>query len=108
MTLPDTASCDRKIDPQKERTRTEMSRNVPRRGDIHPPNEPSITKPQLQKLSIMRQREGYADDDAGRAAWFRWVETNIGRRVDTNKDLSKAEASALLDVLATAQAANHQ
>jgi len=58
-----------------------------------------ITKPQLQKLSILRQREGYTDDEDGRADWFAWVETNIGRLVETNKDLTKAEASILIDAL---------
>jgi hypothetical protein len=66
-------------------------------------DEPPITKPQLQKLSILRQREGYLDDEDGRADWFQWVEVNIGRRVGTNKDLSKAEASVLIDVLESAQ-----
>lgn len=69
-----------------------------------PPADEGITKPQLQKLSILRQREGYADDDEGRADWFRWVQTNIGRLVGSNKDLTKAEASVLIDVLESAQA----
>ena len=69
--------------------------------DEPPPDdaEPAVTKPQLQKLSLLRQREGYLDDDDGRADWFAWVESNINRRVGTNKDLTKAEASALIDVL---------
>lgn len=61
----------------------------------------TATKAQLQKLSILRQREGYADDDDGRADWFQWVQTNIGRPVGTNKDLTKPEASVLIDVLET-------
>lgn len=60
---------------------------------------PSITRPQLQKLSILRQREGYPDTDEGRTDWFQMVEVNIGRRVASNKELSKAEASVLIDVL---------
>jgi hypothetical protein len=68
-------------------------------GDTDPSDEPPITKPQLQKLSILRQREGYADDDEGREDWFRWVEVNIGRLVGSNKDLTKAECSVLIDVL---------
>lgn len=71
-------------------------------------DDEDVTKPQLQKLSILRQREGYADDEDGRTDWFRWVETNIGRRVATNKDLTKAEASVLIDVLETAQAQDDQ
>lgn len=76
--------------------------------DDDAPADEGITKPQLQKLSILRQREGYADDDEGRADWFRWVQTNIGRLVGTNKDLTKAEASVLIDVLESAQAQDDQ
>lgn len=68
-----------------------------------PSDEPPITKPQLQKLSILRQENGYADDDQGRADWFQWVQVNTGRLVGTNKDLSKAEASVLIDVLESAE-----
>lgn len=79
------------------------SPNTPESGP--PGDEPdAITRPQLQKLSILRQREGYADDDDGRTDWFQWVETNIGRRVATNKHLTKHEASVLIDVLESAQA----
>jgi hypothetical protein len=62
-----------------------------------------ITKPQLQKLSILRQNEGYADNDEGRADWFAFVESIIGRTIGTNKALTKAEASVLIDVLENAQ-----
>ncbi|MBU8819579.1 hypothetical protein KL864_27205 [Mycolicibacterium goodii] len=67
-------------------------------------DEPGITKPQLQKLSILRQRERYADDPQGRADWFNWVAVNIGRTVESNKDLTKAEASVLIDVLESPEA----
>lgn len=60
---------------------------------------PPVTKPQLQKLSILRQREKYDDTDEGRADWFQWVQLNIGRLVASNKDLTKAEAGVLIDVL---------
>lgn len=83
------------VDPLPE----EPSRSAPRDDG----GDPAITKPQLQKLSILRQREGYTDDDQGRSDWFQWVEVNIGRGVSTNKDLTKAEASVLIDVLETAQ-----
>lgn len=76
--------------------------------DTVDPDDPPLTKPQLQKLSILRQREGYADTDEGRADWFRWVEVNIGRRVGSNKDLTKAEASVLIDVLESAQTQDDQ
>ena len=68
------------------------------------PDDPPLTKPQLQKLSILRQREGYADDPQGRADWFNWVAVNIGRQIASNKDLTKAEASVLIDVLESAEA----
>lgn len=60
-----------------------------------------VTKAQLQKLSILRQRDGYPDTDEGRADWFQMVEVNIGRHVGSNKELSKDEASVLIDVLET-------
>lgn len=72
------------------------------------PGDYAVTKPQLQKLSILRQNEGYADNDEGRADWFRWVEVNTGRLVSTNKDLTKAEASVLIDVLESAQAQDNK
>jgi hypothetical protein len=62
-------------------------------------DDPPITSPQLQKLSILRKREGYADDEKGRADWFAWIDLQINRVVTTNKDLTKAEASVLIDVL---------
>lgn len=103
-------------DPAPSTTQPTDGPHEPEQGDLlddenpagydtaEPPDEPEITKPQLQKLSILRQREGYADDDEGRADWFRWVESNIARRVATNKDLTKAEAHVLIDVLESAQA----
>jgi hypothetical protein len=66
-------------------------------------DETPVTPPQLQKLSILRQREGYTDDEDGRTDWFRWVQINTGRLVGTNKDLTKAEASVLIDVLESAE-----
>lgn len=75
----------------------------PRTAPVRDSDDGAITRPQLQKLSILRQREGYADTDEGRADWFQWVETNIARRIGTNKDLTKAEASVLIDVLESAE-----
>ncbi len=69
-------------------------------------DEEPITKPQLQKLSILRQKEGYPDTDEGRADWFQWVQVNISRLVGSNKDLTKAEASVLIDVLESAEGAS--
>lgn len=89
-------------DPKPEAVQDDLLDDQP----AAPSAEPEITKPQLQKLSILRQREGYNDDDAGRADWFAWVETNIGRTVGSNKDLTKQEASTLIDVLESAQAAD--
>lgn len=62
-----------------------------------------VTKPQLQKLSILRQKSGYEDSDDGRADWFAWIESVIGRTVSTNKDLEKGEASKLIDTLENAE-----
>ncbi|WJR31869.1 hypothetical protein P3F83_14960 [Mycobacteroides immunogenum] len=73
------------------------SEGEPDDADLSPDSE-SITKAQLQKLSILRQRSGYADDEQGRAQWFGWVKTNIGHIVASNKELSKAEASVLIDL----------
>lgn len=70
---------------------------------VDPSDEPAVTKPQLQKLSILRQREKYDDTDEGRADWFQWVQLNIGRLVASNKELTKAEASVLIDVLESAE-----
>lgn len=61
--------------------------------------EPPITKPQLQKLSILRQHAGYADTDEGRADWFQFVQLNIARLVGSNKELTKAEGTVLIDLL---------
>jgi putative DNA primase/helicase len=57
-----------------------------------------VTTPQLTKLSIIRL-QSYASDDAGRAEWFKCVGQYIGRVVSTNKALTKAEASRLIDAL---------
>ena len=58
-----------------------------------------VTPPQLQKLSILRKKAGHQDTDEGRAKWFRHVETTIGRHVDSHKDLTKTEASVLIDIM---------
>lgn len=63
------------------------------------PEGDGITKPQLQKLSILRQHAGYADTDEGRADWFQWVELNIARLIGSNKELTKAEGIVLIDLL---------
>jgi hypothetical protein len=59
----------------------------------------AVTQKQLTLLAILRQREGYTPDAEGRAAWFRFVHTNIARWIDSNRCLSKAEASVLIDLL---------
>lgn len=68
-------------------------------GPTDDQHDEPVTRPQLQKLSILRQRERYADTDEGRTDWFRWVESNIARLVGSNKELTKAEASVLIDIL---------
>lgn len=92
--------------PEPENPQTDEAQQTDLLDD--PPADEGITKPQLQKLSILRQREGYADTDDGRADWFAWVQVNIGRLVGSNKDLTKAEASVLIDVLESAQSQDEQ
>jgi recombination protein RecT len=63
----------------------------------HPEVE-MATEPQTTKLAIIRE-ERYPKTAKGRADWFKWVVTTIGREVDSNTKLTKAEASVLIDVL---------
>lgn len=102
---------------KEQKPRKGAAQPVPRTGiqprtaaqaasDASPPEQPTllddeVTRPQLQKLSILRQNNNYPDTDEGRADWFQWVQANIGRLVGSNKDLTKAEASVLIDVLET-------
>lgn len=69
------------VDPTPERPEVEM-----------------VTEPQTTKLAIIRE-ERYPKTTKGRADWFKWVATTIGREVDSNTKLTKAEAMVLLDVL---------
>jgi peptidoglycan hydrolase-like protein with peptidoglycan-binding domain len=86
------------VQPVAEEMRPDVAE--PDQGDLLDDDpDPPITSPQLQKLSILRKREGYADDEKGRADWFAWIELQINRVVSTNKDLTKAEATVLIDVL---------
>lgn len=57
-----------------------------------------VTEPQTTKLAIIRE-ERYPKTAKGRADWFKFVATTIGREVDSNTKLTKAEASVLIDVL---------
>jgi hypothetical protein len=76
-------------------------RRAPFVVDPLPDAEPddAITKAQLQQLSTLRQRAGYADDEGGRADWCQWVQSSIGRLIGTNRDLTGAEATVLIDLL---------
>ena len=65
------------------------------------PEHPEVemaTNPQTTKLAIIRD-ERHPKTDKGRADWFGWVATQIGREVGSNTELTKAEATVLLDVL---------
>lgn len=79
-------------------------------ADESDPAEPAstddgqITSAQLRKLSLLRKNGGYADTPEDRVDWFQWIQTNIARIVSSNKELTKAEASVLIDVLESAQA----
>lgn len=57
-----------------------------------------VTESQTTKLAIIRE-ERYPKTTKGRADWFKWVATTIGREIDSNTKLTKAEAMVLLDVL---------
>jgi recombination protein RecT len=63
----------------------------------HPEIE-MVTTPQTTKLAIIRD-ERYPKTPKGRAEWFGWVATTIGREISSNTELTKAEAMVLLDVL---------
>ncbi|MGV0793053.1 recombination directionality factor [Mycolicibacterium sp. XJ1819] len=68
-----------------------------------------VTGPQLRKLSILRKQEGYADDEEGRAGWFAWLEAAVSRTgLTSNKDLTKAEASGVIDLLEEARQQDQQ
>lgn len=91
------------LDDTQAPTQTEIDEHRTHQADtdilLDADDDPPITSAQLRKLSILRKREGYADDDKGRADWFAWVDLQVDRVVSTNKDLTKAEASVLIDVL---------
>ena len=91
--------------PEPEPAQVSEVLDEPEVGEV---SDDAITKPQLQKLSILRQREKYDDTDEGRTDWFQWVQVNIGRMVSSNKELTKAEASVLIDVLESDTAATGQ
>ncbi|ROZ88981.1 hypothetical protein [Gordonia sp. OPL2] len=61
-----------------------------------------ITDPQLKKLHVVMQKEGLTE----RAAALEWLSQQINRPLDTSKDLSKDEASGIIDFLEQAQAAD--
>lgn len=89
--------------PRKRRRSTQQpipeTGLMPRTVDQAERGEDAVTKPQLQKLSILRQKAGYPDTDEGRVDWFAWVAKQISREVGSNKQLTRAEASVLIDVL---------
>jgi len=69
------------------------------------PDSPEVemaTTPQTTKLAIIRE-ERYAKTPKGRADWFAFVAMTVGREVDSNTQLTKAEASVLIDVLEPTQ-----
>ncbi len=101
----------------KPRTAAEARASTAPERDVPPPEEAPpdeaqadtddvVTKPQLQKLSILRVGAGYPDTDEGRQDWFQWVHVNTGRHVGSNKELTKAEASVLIDVLESEERGN--
>lgn len=62
----------------------------------------AITAPQLKKLHAAMGDRGLGDRDAGLA----YISNIVGRDIDTSKDLSKAEASRVIDLLECAPPAD--
>lgn len=68
-----------------------------------PADADPITAAQLQKLAILRQEQGFEDDEDGRADWFAWVSSVVGRQINSsNKEMTKDEASRLIDKIESA------
>lgn len=82
--------------------------------DLIPTDEPDIdprdvpaTKEQVQKLNIQLQEAGITDRDEK----LMYLSGNVGREITSSKELTKAEASSLIDMLereAAAEAATDQ
>lgn len=64
--------------------------------------EAPITAAQLKKLHVVLQKEGLTERDTA----LEWLSTQVGRDLTSSKDLTKAEASELIDFLEKAQAAD--
>lgn len=64
----------------------------------------SITPDQLKKLHTVLTKEGLTD----RTLALEWLGQQINRPLETSKDLSKAEASSIIDFLEDAQAKDAQ
>lgn len=60
----------------------------------------SITPAQLKKLHVVMSKEGLTDRDDALA----WLSEQVKRPVESSKDLSKSEASEIIDFLEQAQA----
>jgi hypothetical protein len=64
-----------------------------------PLDQPMITSPQLKKLSILLEEQGFTDSASARG----FISAAIGREIPTRKDLTKDEASKAIDILENAQ-----
>lgn len=62
----------------------------------------AITGPQLKKLHVVLQKEGLTDRDEA----LDWLSQQLKRSIATSKDLSKDEASEIIDFLEEAHAAD--
>lgn len=62
-----------------------------------------VTPEQLRELSTRRKAENFSDSEEDIALWLAWVERGIGRKVESNKDLTSSEAADLITALKTAQ-----
>ncbi|AXH49701.1 RecT-like ssDNA annealing protein [Gordonia phage Frokostdame] len=67
---------------------------------VNSQGQESITPAQLKKLHVVMSKEGLTDRDAA----LEWLSQQIGRPLETSKDLGKDEASGIIDFLEQAQA----
>lgn len=80
-----------------KRTAKRASAPAPAEPDLQPdgPADESITDAQLKKLHTVMGEHGLTDRDTGLA----YIGNVIGRDINSSKDLTKAEASRVIDLL---------
>jgi phage recombination protein Bet len=75
----------------------------PTEVDGQPVETEMATRAQVQKLAILLKKEGFDDNPDGRAGRLDWISSAIERRIDSSKEVTKAEASDLIDLLERSQ-----